>query len=153
MDVSGPAVAKLLADAGATVVEASIVPDEMSDLASAIQSSAERVKLVLTTGGTGLAVRDVTPEATLSVCQRMVPGLAELIRQDGVQHTPFAALGRGVAGVCGTALVINLPGSPKGAVSSLKAVLPLLPHALALLAGDTEHSSEIHPDGDKLKAT
>jgi molybdenum cofactor synthesis domain-containing protein len=141
VDVSGPAVAKILAEAGATVVEALVLPDEISDLSSGIRAAAERAQLVLTTGGTGLALRDVTPEATLAVCQRTVPGLAELIRQDGAKHTPFAALGRGVAGVCGGALVINLPGSPKGAVSSLQAVLPLLTHALALLAGETDHAS------------
>jgi molybdenum cofactor synthesis domain-containing protein len=139
VDVSGPAVAKLLSDAGAAVSECLIVPDEIPLLSAAIRAAASHVQLVLTTGGTGLAVRDVTPEATLAVCERLVPGLAELIRQDGAKHTPFAALGRGAAGVCGSALVINLPGSPKGAVSSLSAVLPLLPHALALLAGDTDH--------------
>jgi molybdenum cofactor synthesis domain-containing protein len=123
------------------VVENLTLPDEISKLSAAMRGAAARVQLVLTTGGTGLAARDVTPEATLAVCERMVPGLAELIRQDGAQHTPFAALGRGVSGVCGNALVINLPGSPKGAVSSLQAVLPLLTHALALLAGETEHAS------------
>jgi molybdenum cofactor synthesis domain-containing protein len=141
VDVSGPAVAKILAEAGAAVVETLVLPDEISDLSSGIRAVAERVQLVLTTGGTGLAVRDVTPEATLAVCQRLAPGLAELIRQDGAKHTPFAALGRGVCGVCGGALVINLPGSPKGAVSGLRAVLPLLPHAFALLAGETDHAS------------
>jgi molybdenum cofactor synthesis domain-containing protein len=141
VDVSGPAVAKILAEAGAKVAETLVLPDEISALSSGLRAAAERAQLVLTTGGTGLAVRDVTPEATLAVCERMVPGLAELIRQDGARHTPFAALGRGVCGVCGNALVINLPGSPKGAVSSLQAVLPLLPHALALLAGETDHAS------------
>ncbi len=143
VDVSGPAVAKIVADAGATVVEALVLPDETGTLSAAIRSSAARAQLVLTTGGTGLAVRDVTPEATLAVCERMVPGLAELIRQDGAKHTPFAALGRGVCGVCAGALVINLPGSPAGAASSLRAVLPLLPHALALLAGDTDHGQSL----------
>lgn len=95
--------------------------------------------LVLTTGGTGLSARDNTPEATLALCTRLVPGLAELIRQEGARETPFAALGRGVCGIAGTSLIVNLPGSPSGAVASLRAVLPLLPHALDLLAGQTEH--------------
>jgi molybdopterin adenylyltransferase len=138
-DVSGPAVAQLLAEAGATVLEVQIFPDEVEQLSAALRLAAQRCALVVTTGGTGLAPRDVTPEATLAVCDRMVPGFAELIRQDGIRHTPYAALGRGVCGICGSALVINLPGSPAGAESSLRSVLPLLPHALDLLAGKTSH--------------
>lgn len=97
---------------------------------------------MLTTGGTGLAPRDVTPEATLAVCERLAPGLAELIRADGAKHTPFAALSRGVCGTLGATLVINLPGSPAGAESSLRAVLALLPHALDLLNGHTAHKEQ-----------
>jgi len=138
-DLSGPQIAQLLREAGADVFDSLILPDEQDQLESALRSAAARAALVVTTGGTGLAVRDITPEATLAVCTRLVPGLAELIRQDGARHTPFAALGRGVCGVCGGALLLNLPGAPAGATGSLRAVLPLLPHALDLLAGKTEH--------------
>jgi molybdopterin adenylyltransferase len=140
-DLSGPAVARLLSEASASVVETLIVPDDTELLVAALQTAAGHADLVVTTGGTGLAARDVTPEATLSVCDRLVPGIAELIRQDGAKHTPFAALGRGVCGIAGNALILNLPGSPAGAESSLRAVLHLLPHALDLLAGHTDHKA------------
>ena len=138
-DVSGPTVAKLLTEAGATVLNLRILPDDLTQLTAALREASTHAQLVVTTGGTGLAPRDVTPEATLAVCDRLVPGLAETIRQDGARHTPFAALSRGVCGIAGSALILNLPGSPAGAKTSLQAVLPLLPHALNLLAGDTAH--------------
>jgi molybdopterin adenylyltransferase len=138
-DVSGPAVVKLLQEAGIDHADLLVVPDEQEQISALLRSACSRADLVVTTGGTGLAVRDVTPEATLAVCERLVPGLAETMRQDGLKHTAYAALGRGVCGVCGKALMLNLPGSPAGAKSSLLAVMPLLGHALDLLAGQSEH--------------
>jgi molybdopterin adenylyltransferase len=155
-DLSGPALTQILAAAAAVILDTIILPDELDLLVPALRSASARAALVLTTGGTGLAPRDITPEATLAVCDRLVPGLAELIRMDGAHHTLYAALGRGICGIASTtpgtptdgrgmisqALILNLPGSPRGAESSLRAVLPLLPHALDLLAGDTEHPAE-----------
>jgi molybdenum cofactor synthesis domain-containing protein len=138
-DLSGPLVAQLLRDDGAGVVDCIVVPDDKDQLIATLQDASKRAALVVTTGGTGLAPRDVTPEATLAVCERLVPGVAELMRAEGAKETPFAALGRGVCGAAGSTLIVNLPGSPAGAESSLRTILPLLPHALELLAGQTEH--------------
>jgi len=132
-DLSGPAAATLLREAGAEVLAIRILPDDLAQLTAALQLAATQAALIVTTGGTGLSPRDITPEATLAVCTRLVPGLAELIRLEGAKQTPFAALGRGVCGTLGATLIVNLPGSPSGAESSLRAILPLLPHALELL--------------------
>ena len=144
VDRSGPAVVALLESAGAAEVVSETLPDELEQIAAALRRhAAAGANLIVTTGGTGLAARDVTPEATRLVCERLVDGLAERMRAEGVRQTPLAALGRGVCGTISTAtggaLIVNLPGSPAGAVTSLAAILPLLPHALDLLAVRTAH--------------
>lgn len=141
-DRSGPAVRDLLAARGYDVESVTIVPDDADAIARAIAEAADAVPLVVTTGGTGIALRDVTPEATMRVCERGIPGFGELMRAVSLQKTPMAALSRAQAATRGTALVINLPGSPRAAVENLEAVLQLIPHALKLLAGKTEHKSE-----------
>lgn len=138
-DLSGPTVVRILAQAGIAVAATAIVPDEVGEIAHALRRHAAHAALVVTTGGTGLAPRDVTPEATELVCERLVPGLAERMRAAGLAQTPYAALSRAVCGTLGATLILNLPGSPAGAETSLRAILPLLPHALRLLAGDTNH--------------
>jgi molybdenum cofactor synthesis domain-containing protein len=138
-DESGPAVAKLLEGAGFEVAAVDIVPDDGARIAAWLRARAQAFDLLFTTGGTGLAVRDVTPEATASVLDYEVPGLAELMRQKGVRKTPMAALSRSRAGVRGRALIVNLPGSVKGATESLEAVLPLLEHAVNQLKGIAKH--------------
>ncbi len=139
-DTSGPAVAASLESAGFTVEGPHLVPDEQPQIEAALRHHAAVVPLIVTTGGTGIAPRDVTPEATRAVCTRILDGFAERMRAAGARRTPLAALSRAVAGTCGRALIINLPGSPEGAVTSLEAVLDLIPHALALLGGADPHT-------------
>ncbi len=138
-DASGPAVVAALEKHGFSIAAREIVPDEQAAIQQAIASASSRADLVVTTGGTGIAARDVTPEATRAVCDRLVEGIAERMRIEGSRSTPLAALSRGVCGVRGRALVLNLPGSPRAATESLAAVIELLPHALDLLRGNTEH--------------
>ena len=139
VDASGPAVAASLEHAGFTVVAREIVPDERPVIEAALRRLAEKAELVVTTGGTGIAERDVTPEATLAICDRVVEGVAERMRSEGARKTPLAALSRGVCGIRARTLVLNVPGSPTAATESLAAVLEIIPHALELLRGKTKH--------------
>ena len=138
-DLSGPAVEQALARFEFEVTAREIVADESAAIQKKLIAMCQSARLVVTTGGTGIAPRDVTPEATRAVCERLVEGIAEHMRSAGMRKTRFAALSRGACGVRGTSLILNLPGSPKGAVESLEAVADLLPHALDLIAGKTEH--------------
>ena len=138
-DLSGPAVAQALEKLRFSVVAREVVADDPIQIQNLLIRLAREVQFIVTTGGTGIAARDVTPEATAAVCDRLLPGVAELMRSEGAKKTPFAALSRGVCGVRGRALILNLPGSPAGAVESLEAVVALLPHAIDLLSGKTEH--------------
>ena len=138
-DLSGPAVAECLQKHNFQVVSSQVVPDDRIHIEDALMRLVEKARLVVSTGGTGIAERDVTPEATRSVCERLVEGVAERMRLEGGKKTPYAALSRGLCGVRGHCLILNVPGSPKGAVESLEAVIDLLPHALQLLGGDTKH--------------
>lgn len=130
-DLSGPEAARLLAEAGFEVAGVEILPDEQAAIEEGLRkAAAEKLHLVVTTGGTGLSPRDVTPEATLAVVDKVIPGMSELMRYEGFKSTPRAALSRAVAGVCASTLIINLPGSVKGVRECLGAVRPVLAHAV-----------------------
>jgi len=140
-DESGRALVRILKNAGFEVMEPVVVPDEEQRIADAIVAAAERgTDVVVTTGGTGLGPRDVTPQATSAVIDFEVPGIGEAMRRAGAASTPMAALSRSMAGVRGQTLIINVPGSPKGAAESLETVVPILAHAIKLLHGDTRHA-------------
>jgi molybdenum cofactor synthesis domain-containing protein len=139
-DSSGPALADQIRAENWLVIEQSILPDDESAIRAALTSWADsgRFDVILTTGGTGFAPRDVTPEATRAILQRETPGLAEAMRTDSLKKTPHAMLSRAVAGIRGRTLIINLPGSPKGAVENFQTIMPVLSHAVQLLKDDPE---------------
>jgi molybdenum cofactor synthesis domain-containing protein len=139
-DESGPALSSWLAEHGVPTVHAHVIPDEFEQIVQVLTDWADRdiADLILTTGGTGVSPRDVTPEATTKVCQRMIPGIGELMRQESLKITPMAALSRSVAGIRHQSLIINLPGSPKGAIENLSAVWPVIGHGVEKIRGGKE---------------
>ena len=142
-DRSGPAVRERLEQLGWSVSVMEIIPDEAPQISDRLATLADggQISAIFTTGGTGLARRDVTPEATRAVVDREIPGFGELMRARGREFTPLASLSRSMAGTRGSVLIVNLPGSPKAAVESLDAIVELVPHVLELLRGQTEHVS------------
>jgi len=137
-DTSGEAVREMLASVEATVERYEVVPDEKEAIASRLREWVDEadLALIVTNGGTGLSPRDVTPEATLSVVERLVPGMAEAMRQEGLKHTPMSMISRAVVGVRGRTLIVNLPGSERGVRESLTYLLPVLPHAVEMVRGE-----------------
>lgn len=139
-DLSGPAVANRLLELGWTVLGIEVLPDEQAVIAQRLRDlCSQSVGAIFTTGGTGVAPRDNTPEATRQVIEKELPGFGEKMRLDGRNSTPLADLSRAIAGTSGECVIVNLPGSPKGAVESLNAIVELVPHVLQLLRGNTSH--------------
>ncbi len=142
-DVSGPAVSERLEQMGWTVLATEILPDEQHLIADRLRALADggKVSAIFTTGGTGVSRRDITPEALRAVIGKEIPGFGELMRSRGLQHTALASLSRSMAGTRGSTLIVALPGSPKGAIESLNAIVDLVPHVLELLRGETAHAA------------
>jgi molybdenum cofactor synthesis domain-containing protein len=138
VDESGPALASWLAERGVITVHAEVIPDDFGQIAAVLSAwaDADQAELILTTGGTGVSPRDVTPEATMKVVERVIPGIGELMRLRSLEKTPMASLSRAIAGIRGQTLIINLPGSPKGALENLEAVWPVIGHAVEKICGD-----------------
>lgn len=139
-DLSGPAITKELIAAGFLVTVTAVLPDERDQIQQKLLDCCDHAQLLVTVGGTGVAPRDVTPEATEAIAERLIEGIPERMRALGMVKTPLAALSRGLCAVRGQNLILNLPGSPKAALESLQAVVEILPHALELLSGNTEHN-------------
>ncbi len=145
-DVSGPVLKRLLEESGAEVVELTVIPDEVAMISQTLirLTDQQRCELILTTGGTGLSPRDVTPDATKQILDKEVPGMEEAIRQESLKQTPFAMLSRGIVGVRAQTLIINMPGSPKAVRECFAVVQPVLGHAVKLLRDENPYASA-HP--------
>jgi molybdopterin adenylyltransferase len=152
-DTSGQAIREMLAPLQAAIERYEVVPDEKEVVASRLREWADEadLALIVTNGGTGLAPRDVTPEATLSVVERLVPGIAEAMRQEGLKHTPMSMISRAVVGVRGRTLIVNLPGSERGVRQNLAYVLPVLSHAVEMLRGEAGDHLAMGGDVERLQ--
>jgi molybdenum cofactor synthesis domain-containing protein len=143
-DSSGPLIREMVKDLPAEVIHYEIIPDEKGEIIKALRKSADQLKadLILTTGGTGLSPRDVTPDATREVIEKEVPGFSEAMRAESLKKTPHAMISRGISGIRGSSLIVNLPGSPKSVRENLTVILPALPHALSKLKGDPSECAQ-----------
>jgi molybdenum cofactor synthesis domain-containing protein len=145
IDESGPAIREALEAAGIKIVHTKLVSDGVTPVGNAIREASQKANVVITSGGTGLSPNDMTPEATRRVIDREVPGIAEALRAHSLSKTPHGMLSRGVAGTLGQALIVNLPGSPRAARESLELLIPVLPHAIELLAGESGEGGHRNP--------